>query len=122
MFATRATAEDLAELRAALEAFRVATTRGDALGRLSSTTRFYDVMLKGCGNRIIAETLEGLVARITFLLAQSMSLPGRSQGSLSEMERMAEAVATGEARGARTAALTHVKAAAAPAPTTLHKQ
>src|SRR3546814_15679813 len=66
MFATRATAEDLAELRAALEAFRVATTRGDALGRLSSTTRFYDVMLKGCGNRIIAETLEGLVARIPF--------------------------------------------------------
>src|SRR3546814_11031447 len=87
MFATRATAEDLAELRAALEAFRVATTRGDALGRLSSTTRFYDVMLKGCGNRIIAETLEGLVARITFLRSQSMSLPGRSQGSLAEMER-----------------------------------
>src|SRR3546814_4578784 len=47
MFATRATAEDLSELRAALEAFRVATTRGDALGRLSSTTRFYDVMFKG---------------------------------------------------------------------------
>src|SRR3546814_10249323 len=65
MFATRATAEDLAELRAALEAFRVATTRGDALGRLSSTTRFYDVMLKGCGNRIIAATLGGLVDRIT---------------------------------------------------------
>src|SRR3546814_7417665 len=60
MFATRATAEDLAELRAALEAFRMATTRGDALGRLSSTTRFYDVMLKGCGNRNNAETLEGL--------------------------------------------------------------
>src|SRR3546814_17803682 len=90
MFATRATAEDLAELRAALEAFRVATTRGDALGRLSSTTRFYDVMLKGCGNRIIAETLEGLVPRITFLRAHSHSLPGRSQGSLGETERRAK--------------------------------
>src|SRR3546814_8523872 len=84
MFATRATAEDLAELRAALEAFRVATTRGDALGRLSSTTRFYDVMLKGCGNRIIAETLEGLVARITFLRAQSM----RSEEHTSELQSL----------------------------------
>src|SRR3546814_1647355 len=113
MFATRATAEDLAELRAALEAVRVATTRDDALGRLSSTTRFYDVMLKGCGNRIIAGTLEGRVARITFLRAQSMSLPGRSQGSLAEMERMAEAIETGEARAARSAAIAPEKGAAA---------
>src|SRR3546814_638178 len=33
MFATRATAEDLAELRAALEAFRVSSPLFDALGR-----------------------------------------------------------------------------------------
>src|SRR3546814_13543421 len=57
MFATRSTAEDLAETRAALEAFRMATTRGDALGRLSITARSYEVMLKGCGNRYLAETI-----------------------------------------------------------------
>ena len=58
------------------------------MGRLTSTSRFYEVMLQGCGNSIIRELLQGLVARINFLRSRSMSRPGRDKYSAAEMRRI----------------------------------
>lgn len=66
LFAVRASPEHLRTMRAALRDFEVAVNRNDSVARLEATTLFYDVMLAGCGNSVIAELLQGLVARINF--------------------------------------------------------
>ena len=72
-------------------------------------------MLIGGGNTVIREMLEGLVARINFLRARSMSRPGRARHSLREMRRMCAAIATHNPVAARRAAVEHVRAACAAA-------
>jgi DNA-binding GntR family transcriptional regulator len=115
LFSKRAKPEDLAALRTALAEFEAATCAGDALRRVSSTARFYDVILQGCGNPIIAEIVQGLVARISFLRARSMSSPDRAYKSLEEMRAIAAAAESRNARAARAAAIAHVEAARAAA-------
>lgn len=112
-FAERASAAELDEMRRALADFEAAVAQNDSLKRLTTTERFYKVILDGCGNRVIAELLEGLIARITFLRARSMSRPGRSKLSAAEMRRMLRAIESGKPRAAQKAATDHVKAAAA---------
>ena len=82
---------------------------------MASTTRFYEVILTRCGNPIVAELLQALHARINFLRAGTMSIPGRSLASLREMRAMLDALATGDPDLARKAALDHVHAARAAA-------
>lgn len=111
LFAARATPAELEALREALQAFEVAVAEDDALERLAATSRFYDIILQGCENRIIAELLEGLVARINFLRARSMSRAGRARKSAIEMRKMLSAIEDGDVAGARKAATQHVSAA-----------
>jgi DNA-binding GntR family transcriptional regulator len=115
LFAVNASTAALRELKEALADFQRAAKNNNALQRLSATARFYDVILTNCGNRIIAELLQGLVARITFLRSRSMSLAGRAKFSAVEMAKIYEAVEDGDERAARKAAVDHVKAAAAAA-------
>jgi DNA-binding GntR family transcriptional regulator len=111
LFAARSTETERQELRQALEDFEAAVETDNALERLAATGRFYDVILRGCGNMIISELLKGLVARITFLRARSMSRPGRAPWSAAEMRKMYTAVEERNVSGARRAAIQHVRAA-----------
>lgn len=115
LFAVRATSRDKREMAQALAAFVKADEVDDAIGRLTSTSNFYDVMLRGCGNQIIRDLLQGLVARINFLRARSMSTPGRAKFSAAEMRRMLRAIEKGDSAAARAATVAHVRAACAAA-------
>jgi DNA-binding GntR family transcriptional regulator len=115
LFARRATRPQLQALAAAMAEFDTAVRANNALRRLASTERFYRVILEGCGNQVIMELLQGLMARITFLRARSMSRPGRSTESAAEMRKMLKAIESGSARTARAAAVAHVASAAAAA-------
>lgn len=112
LFAAHASAGALRDLERALTDFLRAAKRDNALQRLSATARFYNVILDHCGNRVIAELLQGLVARITFLRARSMSRSGRAKVSAVEMARMYRAIEAGDEQAARQAAIDHVRAAA----------
>ncbi|MDB5866480.1 MAG: GntR family transcriptional regulator [Betaproteobacteria bacterium] len=115
LFSQCATTEQRRVMTQALAAFAEAAEANDAMGRLTSTGRFYEVMLQGCGNSIISELLQGLVARINFLRARSMSNPGRDKYSSTEMRRILKAIEKKDADGARAAAVEHVRAACAAA-------
>lgn len=110
-FATRATADDIKCMREALDAFAQAAADDDPIGRLNATSQFYNLLLAGCGNRVIREMLDGLIARINFLRARSMSRTGRSRFSLVEMRRILSAIQKRDAALARKAAVDHVNAA-----------
>ena len=106
LFAARATPREISAMKAALGRFKDAVAAGDAAARLASTDEFFDVMLQGCGNRVIAEMLDGLHARVNFLRSRSMSSPERASESLKEMQAMLTAIrAKDSAEAARTARL-----------------
>ena len=111
MFATRATPADIKRMRSALDRFAQAAADDDPIGRLTATSEFYEVLLAGCGNKIIREMLDGLIARINFLRARSMSRPDRARYSLAEMRRIMAAIQKRDVQLARAAAVDHVNAA-----------
>lgn len=115
LFARRATLDDNRRMRDALKAFVDADDKDDAIGRLSTTSQFYEVILAGCGNAIIREVLQGLVARINYLRARSMSRPGRARHSAAELRRILTAIEKKDPRAAREAAVAHVQSACAAA-------
>lgn len=111
MFAPRVQPEHLALMRAALEAFSQADEKGDVFGRINSTSSFYDVITRNCGNRIIHESLKNLTARINFIRVQSMSQGGRSKQSIKEMNTIYSALRSKDPELARAAAIQHVRSA-----------
>ncbi|MGE7472057.1 GntR family transcriptional regulator [Bosea sp. NPDC003192] len=115
LFATRAERDDLARMRKALREFERAIAKSETTILVRSTGDFYAVMLSGCGNRIITEVLYGLNARVGVLRARSMSRPGRATHSLQEMGVILKAIENRDPEGARAAAHTHVRGAAAAA-------
>lgn len=114
--------EQLGLLSDALDAFEAAVLSQDAAGRIASTTRFYDVILRNCGNRIIEQTLLGLRARVNFLRERSMSDPARGIASLHEMRDIYEAIVARVPKRARAAATAHVRRAATVAKTVMQRQ
>jgi len=115
LFARRATVAEKREMTQALAAFAAADAADDAIGRLTSTSHFYEVILRGCGNGVIQDLLQGLVARINFLRARSMSRPGRTRQSATELRRILKAIEKKDSAGARAAAVDHVHSACAAA-------
>lgn len=115
LFAQRATPLEIKKMRAALDGYAKAMKNFDTIGRINTTSIFYDVLQKGCGNKVIGETLEGLMARINLLRSRSMSRPGRSQRSLAEMHDILSAIAAHDTAEARRATKRHIDAAAAAA-------
>lgn len=111
LFAERVSPAQLAEMKTALADFDRAASMNAPLDRLATTERFYSVILAGCGNPVIAEIIQGLVARINFLRARSMSREGRSRKSAAEMWRIFDAIEKRRPGEARRAAVDHVKAA-----------
>ncbi len=111
-FAERASPAQLSEMKLALADFDRAVSMDTPLDRLAATERFYSIILKGCGNAVIGEIIQGLVARINFLRARSMSREGRSRQSTIEMWRIFDAIEKRRPEEAREAAVGHVHAAA----------
>ncbi len=101
--------EDLKALGESLEAFRRAVVSSNSANELVTTTSdFFAIILRNCGNKIIEETLTGLKARVNFLRSRSMSLPGRANKSFIEMKAIYAAIKIGNAKQARKAAQEHV--------------
>ncbi|QDM25931.1 GntR family transcriptional regulator [Tardiphaga sp. vice304] len=107
--AKRASPDDLKLMRTALAAFGKAVRANDMQTEVSATSEFYSHILRVCGNRIMEETLTGLLARVNFLRAHSMSRPGRAKVSLQEMKAIYEAIAGNNGNAARSAAVKHVE-------------
>ena len=110
LFARKVSAQEIDAMQAALERFRVAVTETYERKELvDSTTAFYDVILDGCGNRLLAELLRGLIARINLLRSRSMSLSERPRQSLEEMGKILKALKKHDANAAEDAAIEHIR-------------
>lgn len=115
LVAEKATDQDIAAMEKALAKFGEAVEAGDAMGRITFTDAFYDVLLRACGNRVVMEVLEGLHARVNFLRFYSMSSPERAAESAKEMRAMLAAIRARAPQEAARAARDHVRQAEASA-------
>ncbi len=122
LFADRATGHDVEQMQKALEKFEEANKAGNALARIACTDEFYDVFLRGCGNKMIMELLEGLHARVNFLRYRSMSSPSRADESAKEMRAMLTAIKIKSPAEAAQATRSHIRQARAAALKILEKQ
>jgi DNA-binding GntR family transcriptional regulator len=113
--AQRVSPEILAEIRRALEGFEKAVEQRDPEERVHTTEAFYEAILRGCGNDVLADAVTRLNARVSLLRATSMSRSGRATESAAELRRMYSEIAKGDSEGARTAAKEHVRSAASAA-------
>jgi GntR family transcriptional regulator, trigonelline degradation regulator len=114
-FVEHASESQVTALRVAFgEVERVMSAGDDAdtLAMIQAKDHFYDVLLKGSGNRSIHQILSGLTARVSVLRATSMAQPGRALQSLAEIEEIVKAVERGDADGAARACAHHVEMAA----------
>ena len=112
LFTLNAKAKDILALERALEENREALEEGELQQVLDSVQRFYDVLMEGSGNHIAATQLRQLQARISYLRATSVSQANRRGASNQEMERMVEAIKSGDPLAAHQASVDHVRAAA----------
>ncbi len=111
-FALRAADTERAALRHVYEALAASDPAHGRGALLDLKRRFYDVLLRGCGNAHAARMLEQLLNRNTQLRATSLSAPDRLPATVREIGRIVAAVERRDAEGTRQACLDHVRAAA----------
>jgi DNA-binding GntR family transcriptional regulator len=112
-FVDRASDEQVAALRRAVEEFeRVVAEGGDTRALLQAKDAIYDVLLDGAESRAIRSILAGLQARVRMLRAASLSQPGRPQRSAEEMRQLCDAVEARDGDAAAEACVTHLVRAA----------
>jgi DNA-binding GntR family transcriptional regulator len=112
LFVEQASPPQVAELREAFGDLKRAYASGDAEAVLAAKAVFYDRLVEGAGNDILASMLRQLHSRAMLLRATSLSQPGRMVESEAEIGRMVDAIVRREAEAARIASITHVNRAA----------
>ncbi|MEU1183610.1 GntR family transcriptional regulator [Streptomyces sp. NPDC005820] len=111
-FTEVASDQQVAELRTAFEQLaEAAGGEGATLQVLQAKDRFYDVLLRGCGNRSVHSTLGGVQARLSLLRATSLSQPGRTARSVQELRTVMEAIEARNAEAAVRACNHHIEQA-----------
>ena len=111
-FARQASERERDELRAVYRALAASDPGAGRRALLEVKRRFYEVLLRGCGNPLAARMLEQILDRNTQLRATSLSAPNRLPDTIVEIGRIVEAIEARDAEAARRACSDHVEAAA----------
>jgi DNA-binding GntR family transcriptional regulator len=112
LFARRATGEHRAALKRSFDGMAKSFSKQGLVEQLRGKDEFYDVLLRGTGNKVIRSTLLGIHARVQMLRGISMQSPGRLRSSLAELREVTEAAVDGDAEAAGTACRRHIEHAA----------
>ncbi|MDJ0388843.1 GntR family transcriptional regulator [Roseomonas sp. E05] len=112
-FAIRASDAERAELRQIYEQLARMPPDADREALLGIKQNFYEVLLRGCRNPLVARMLESIINRNTRLRATSLSDPGRLAHTVAEIRRVVEAIEARDPEGAWEACRFHVRRAAA---------
>jgi DNA-binding GntR family transcriptional regulator len=111
LFAATASDEQVQELDHAVTRLEAAYKTGDIDKIVVAKRTFYDVLLEGCGNKILPTLFRTMNARITQLRRVSLSSPKRSTVSLREIRAVLRAIKQRDPEAAFKASLHHVREA-----------
>jgi DNA-binding GntR family transcriptional regulator len=121
-FARNATDGQMRALAAILEELKAAHKSLGSVDVLTIKQRFYDQMLRGCGNEYVTAMLNQILNRSTLLRATSLSDPARLPKSIAELRVLMKALRERDEDAAWKASLEHVRRAAAAALAVLRRQ
>lgn len=111
LFAERGAANAMSALGQSMALLEKYVQDGDTDKQIAESNRFYEIIMEGCGNRVVYSLLSSLRARINFLRAITLLKPGRPLESIKELRRIYEALEKHDAAAAWEATTYHVSAA-----------
>lgn len=112
-FVERATDAQIEQLHEAVEYFATtAAGTSDIRVILDAKDSFYEVLIEGAASPALKNIIEGIQARVRILRATSMGEPGRGEEAAAELRRMVEAARLRHASEAAQLCATHVRNAA----------
>jgi DNA-binding GntR family transcriptional regulator len=109
LFTRRASDAEVVGLRDALRELKKAAGKSSET-LLDLKTRYYEILLNGCGNRIIRRELLQLHNRIRLLRATTLA--GRTKAAISEISRIVDAIENRDELEAGLASTEHIERAA----------
>jgi DNA-binding GntR family transcriptional regulator len=111
-FALNATDQQVHRLRESLEYLHTPEASANPQNLLESKNSFYEILLEGCGNRVVGQMLKLLNNRVTLLRRLSLGQAGRLPETLRELEAIVAAIEARDAVRARELCAAHVAKAA----------
>lgn len=121
-FARNATDAQMQALAALFEKLKAAHKNPGSIDILDVKQRFYEQLLRGCGNEYVTRMLNQILNRSTLLRATSLSDPARLPKSIAELRILMKALRERDEEAAWKASLEHVRRAAAAALAVLRRQ
>lgn len=109
LFAENGDPAALEELRASLEVLHKATALDDPRQALAAKDVFYNCLLTGSRNGIVASILQSLHGRISLLRATSMAKPGRLEEAYREIAAIFHAIEERNPQEAQRLCAQHVR-------------
>jgi DNA-binding GntR family transcriptional regulator len=91
-FTRNASAPQLRDLRAQLAALKRPEAARDLRDLLRAKAGFYGVLLEGCRNRVVKQTLKQLNNRMVLYKRLSLSVAGRLPDAIAELEAVVDAI------------------------------
>lgn len=110
-FIERVTPAQVAELRAAFDAFAAAAEDG-SLDQLAAKDAFYRVLFDGAASAPLTQVITMLQSRVRLLRRTSLSAPGRARETVGELRVLVEAIEAKDSEAAAEACARHVRNAA----------
>lgn len=111
-FSRLATYEQINDLALAIQKLHEVSDKGDKQLLLSVKADLYNVILSGCGNQLVKESLLKLLDRVSLLRGTSLVQPNRMAQSLKEIDQMFKFIKSRNYEAAKVAAYNHIQAAA----------
>ena len=108
-FARQADDQQVARLRDQVAELAKQAKLADRSGLLKAKQSFYETLLEGCDNDLIAQILPGLLSRINLLRATSFSQADRTPQSIMEIEQILQCIEKRDPAGAERAAKRHIR-------------
>ena len=121
-FARNATDAQMRALAAIFEKLKAAHKNAGFSDVLDLKQRFYEQLLRGCGNEYVTSMLNQILNRSNLLRATSLSDPARLPKSVAELRILMKALRERDEEAAWKASLEHVRRAAAAALAVLRNQ
>jgi DNA-binding GntR family transcriptional regulator len=91
-FVRNASDQQVSDLRAQLSALKHPEAAANLRNLLLAKAGFYSVLLEGCGNRVISQTLKQLNNRMVLYKRLSLSVTGRLAEAIKELEDLVSAI------------------------------
>lgn len=115
LFAERASDAQLGSLKVVWQSLAAAYERRESQAIVTAKRDFYDLLLDGAQNEFLSVFLRQLHARLNRLRLTTLSIPGRADKSLTEVQKIVEAIEARDSDAARLAAVDHIGNAASTA-------